>query len=692
MTRTTEDALKIEVAPDIVETLGLNLYTSLPRVLVEFVANAYDADSPWVNVIIDEGQIKEARESLRERWKEGTLDRPLEEQTLPEGLTLTIEDRGHGMSRVAIQEKFLRIGLKRRLKKGGDRSPKRRPVMGRKGIGKLAGFGIARRVDVYTRPEGQEYAIKFSLDYDELIGHETTENVLVEESKVLNGAGLEPSGTRIVLSRLAFEPSRARAETIKGQIARHFSIVKKEEFDIRLNGESVPPFTRDYAFAYPNDSTVPQSQLVEDEVTFEDQRYSFKYRIRFTPKGKQLSASERGVRIYARQRLASAPSLLDLGTGMHGFQNTHYLDGEAHADFIDEQIADYIASDRQDLRWDTSVLSRLRKFLTEEMKQACIAYQGTKEETSAQKVKSDSFTRKVIQEANLPKRRRGIAFQLAAKLAASSADETEDVYYRETLPVVVQGLGFGGLMLAIKEISKSEHPNFPDLVRALADLTAAEFDDYNKIVTGRLEGIEALRRLCKFADFKQGNNEEKLHELLKKNPWLIDPTFWAFLTSNQTEKTLSAELTQALNIDDALEGGYEKTSEEEVGALKSNRRPDLTFVLSSDSLNRIVIVELKAPNTPLHVDHLQQLKDYMRETEQFLNAKKPGNSFKIAGYLIGSRDWQSHAKKIKRLRYDEEKRSDSAEWYVFDINELLERADNAHREMLNVYDKYSAED
>lgn len=37
--------LMFKVAPHIVEDLGLNLYTTLPRVLVEFIANAYDADS-----------------------------------------------------------------------------------------------------------------------------------------------------------------------------------------------------------------------------------------------------------------------------------------------------------------------------------------------------------------------------------------------------------------------------------------------------------------------------------------------------------------------------------------------------------------------------------------------------------------------------------------------------------------------
>jgi hypothetical protein len=52
-----EPALKFKVAPHIVEDLGLNLYTTLPRVLVEFVANAYDAVSPFARIQYDVAQI-----------------------------------------------------------------------------------------------------------------------------------------------------------------------------------------------------------------------------------------------------------------------------------------------------------------------------------------------------------------------------------------------------------------------------------------------------------------------------------------------------------------------------------------------------------------------------------------------------------------------------------------------------------
>jgi len=39
------EPLKFKCSATLLQDLGLNLYTSLGKVLVEFVANAYDADS-----------------------------------------------------------------------------------------------------------------------------------------------------------------------------------------------------------------------------------------------------------------------------------------------------------------------------------------------------------------------------------------------------------------------------------------------------------------------------------------------------------------------------------------------------------------------------------------------------------------------------------------------------------------------
>src|SRR5690242_4466416 len=112
--------LKFKVAPHIVEDLGLNLYTSLPRVLVEFVANAYDADAEYAEITLNSEEIRAARETLKAQYKleqnsKKSSVQPLATRTLPEALRTTIEDNGIGMSRQELDEKFLVAGRRRRI-------------------------------------------------------------------------------------------------------------------------------------------------------------------------------------------------------------------------------------------------------------------------------------------------------------------------------------------------------------------------------------------------------------------------------------------------------------------------------------------------------------------------------------------------------------------------------------------------
>src|SRR3546814_18382129 len=75
---------------------------------------------------------------------------------LPDDIAIPITDNGHGMSPDDVEKKFLPINRKRRLDANGTESNVRsesglRHVMGRKGLGKLAGFGAATKVVLRTK-------------------------------------------------------------------------------------------------------------------------------------------------------------------------------------------------------------------------------------------------------------------------------------------------------------------------------------------------------------------------------------------------------------------------------------------------------------------------------------------------------------------------------------------------------------
>ncbi|MBK9014030.1 MAG: ATP-binding protein [Saprospiraceae bacterium] len=91
---------------NVLNHLGMNLYSNIPAVISEVVANAWDADAEEVFIDFKETEI-------------------------------TIRDTGTGMDISDINNKFLLVGYQRRVEKEGRTTPiHTRPVMGRKGISK----------------------------------------------------------------------------------------------------------------------------------------------------------------------------------------------------------------------------------------------------------------------------------------------------------------------------------------------------------------------------------------------------------------------------------------------------------------------------------------------------------------------------------------------------------------------------
>jgi hypothetical protein len=531
--------LTFKVAPHIVEDLGLNLYTTLARVLVEFVANAYDADSQHVDLLFDADKIKKAREVLKKEYElekakavDGAVVEPLETRVLPSTIVIVVEDRGHGMSRDDLNNKFLFAGRRRRRvePEANGRSPKGRPLMGRKGLGKLAGFGVAKLVEVVSRKSGETHATKIVLNYDEILAQLTVHEVRITDERIENGAGLDPSGTKITLSHLLYDPLKSRETTIEAEIAEYFSLIDPAEFSIKMNGKPVPPLARDYAFAWPEPNTLPINDFVEKTLPREGGGdIVFRYRIRFTKPNQALDAQDRGVRVYARKRLASAPSLLGADTNMHGFRMTDYLDGVVHADFIDDEPADYISTDRGSLRWESPLLSGMYDFLSSEIKEACKQYQAVRDTSASTVVKADAFTQAEIGKYDFGSKDKKLAISIATLLARFCKRDVTDPIYQSLLPQFMKGIGHGGILTAISALAKQDLPSVDELTHELLRLSRDELDQFVGSVKARLNGITAIKKIVQHMDFKAKRNEKIIQGIFESCRWLVDPTYTQFL-------------------------------------------------------------------------------------------------------------------------------------------------------------------
>lgn len=362
------ETLPFNIEPKFLEDLGVNLYTSLEKVLVEFVANAYDADATQVRISLDADAIEDARKKLR-KGLGGTNS--TNAHTLPENISITIEDDGTGMTKEDLRNKFLQVSRRKRDIEG-TRSPKLgRAFMGRKGLGKLAGFGVAHKIVVTSRREGEAHATRITLDYSRMRVCRSMAEVQVPcETLDCGGGFAKGRGTRVELSNLVLSGLRARQEIALQKMVDDFWMVGVDDFAIFHGGTQRLPTKRQFIFAYPALKPENLDDLASVSVALAGQQYSLRYRIRFTGSKQQLSSGEYGVRVYAHGRLASMPSLFDVKSSSTGHRYTPYMDGVLVADFIDDQNVDYIATSRQALRWDTEIMDALFNFTQQEIKTA----------------------------------------------------------------------------------------------------------------------------------------------------------------------------------------------------------------------------------------------------------------------------------------------------------------------------------
>ena len=131
---------KMTISRLTVDKLGVKLYDRVSAVVAEVIANSYDADAEEVTVRLPLNTLLATKQKKKGRQK-------------IMGLSLEVEDNGHGITHDEAIDFYLNVGRDRRKEAEGKYSlsrDKKRHVMGRKGIGKLAPFGVCRVIEVIS--------------------------------------------------------------------------------------------------------------------------------------------------------------------------------------------------------------------------------------------------------------------------------------------------------------------------------------------------------------------------------------------------------------------------------------------------------------------------------------------------------------------------------------------------------------
>lgn len=320
---------ELKFDPKTIEHLGVKMYSTLPPALGEIISNAYDADADKVELSFHE-----------------------QNQT-PK--SITIKDDGYGMSSSDIQTKFLVIGRNRRSSEGDVPTQKHgRLPTGKKGLGKLALFGLAKVITVDTIKDGLRN--RFVLEWDNLL---SADGVYSPKVEISDEKTSKQNGTTIKLSELK-RKTPFDLEGIADSLSKMFII--DSSFTIVLKSTNGKELLVDNDRKYKQ--IEEQFSWSESDLIPQDSDYKDKIQLLLITAKTPISPSSglRGITLFSRGKLVNAPEYFASSTSSHFFQ---YLTGWIKADFIDLLDEDVISTNRQAINWDNPEMGKLRAFLSD---------------------------------------------------------------------------------------------------------------------------------------------------------------------------------------------------------------------------------------------------------------------------------------------------------------------------------------
>ena len=210
--------------------------------------------------------------------------------------------------------------------------------------------------------------------------------------------------------------------------------------------------------------------------------------------------------------------------------------------------------------------------------------------------------------------------------------------------------------------------------------------DVLKLYRGRRAAINAVQKLIDQAreTWKSGSRfENKLHGVLKENPWLLGPEFNRVLTSDKPMGHVTKELSEHLGLDNFAQALKEGETADE------DKRPDLVFLTADSQTPHVVtIVELKTPNYPLRKTHYEQLDAYRFQVTQWLKTKYAGRTIGVRCVLVGDLDDKSTVIDVLRLNEIAAAQSPHDLIQILPLRVLLENARKTHADAIEIAEKY----
>ena len=616
-----------------IKHLGLQMYSTLPPVIGELVANGWDANATKVEITIPET--------------------PIDEQTSE----IVISDDGIGMSDEDVREKYLIIGRDRRENEQSDETlpPQKRKIMGRKGIGKLSAFGIAKEIAVESVKDGE--VSHFRMNYGELL-EKASDRVI--EFPQLPSTGTVSQGTTITLKQITKFKNRGISITrIRRGLARRFAVIGEEQgFEVVINGIPISREDRDL-------KRLLEKDMNGEPYLWEYDNKEIKSETGWTVSGwigalnrttPDIDGIDRGIVLMARGKLVQEPFVFNAVVGQQFALS--YLIGELNAEFVDEG-EDTIGTTRNSLVWDTEANIALMDWGKKEVNRIAREWSDRRGADNERELQENELYRQFRERAGEIDNRR--ALNLADRLVRQAINKNPTANANQLEPLIqmcLDFLEFDAFWEIAENLTEADFEDTETLINLFREWEIVEAKEMARVTKGRIKTIEKLQELIE----TNALEVPAVHNFLKEFPWVIDPRW-----------TLVAD---EVWYSDLLRNKFPENDDE----LEENKRID--FLCVGEGTN-LVVVEIKRPQLKASVKDLDQIEEYVNFTrDQIQQTTDPNCQYKqVTGYLLCGDLVDTYQVRGKRDNLA------NAQIYVRRYGDLLGMVKQAHAEFLKRYNQ-----
>ena len=616
---------------NVLNHLGINLYSNMPAVLAEAVANTWDADAESVDIDID-----------------------------PQKGEVVIADDGCGMSKEDINAKYLRVGRDRR-KEEPRTARHQRPVMGRKGIGKLSLFSIADEIEVQSFKDGQSCGFTMSLPeirkkIQDKPGGGTYYPDPLPSDKVDVGRG-----TKVTLRNLR-KHLRSTGTYLRRRLARRFSVIGPiHNFTVRVDGSEISVQDRhfyplleflwhygDYGKECVDHCSKLKKNNEREVVFFEGWIGTVEKPSQLRDEGESLNR----IPVLARGKLVHEDILKSFEeAGVF----TKYLIGEVAADGLDVDDSEDIATtSRQSVVEDDPRFISLQEEVHQQLRHIRDQWTAERNAAGTKAALENTAVKEWFEglESDNKKRAERI-FGKINEMTVDNPDHRAELFKQGVLAFEI--LRAKANLDALEEITGE---NIVEFGRVFGTQDELESTFYHQIVQGRILVIRALENIV-----DDNELEKVIQRHLFDHLWLLDPSWERATATEFMEKRVA---TAFKNVDARL------SDEEKQG------RVDIRYQTTA---GKHVIVELKRAGVVTSTSDIMNQVDLYRSAlhKLLVDAGEPNPHIDTV-CVIGKplRDWHQ-----PDGRRESEQSLKPKQIRVVTYQALIEQAHRAYKDFLD---------